>query len=502
MRKMLILALCLMALVPVAAQGDLPRFEEGPCLFPELDRVTCGTLFVPENRATGNNTPIELAVAILGAANGSPAADPVVYLEGGPGGASLLSVEEFLEHPININRDLILIDQRGAGFSQPSLNCWEMEEGESDDPVGDCYNRLVSEGIDLSGYNSVENAADINDLIVTLGYDEVNLWGISYGTRLALTVMRNHPERIRSVVIDSVFPPEINGAELSAEDSIRAFAYFFTACANDATCSAAYPDLEETFYEMIARFNDDPPVFVYFDGEEEFEIELYGDDILSSMFQTLYYSPAVAMLPYGITLLSESTDDFDFTDGYDIMQGFYTPESWEGFGVEDFPETVMESDSVLDYLDQVGDVSDSEGMFTSVTCVDEIGFEDEFGAYDAAEAAREEIVDWLLAAADAPFFDCETWVVDPAPAVENTRVESDIPTLLISGGFDPVTPPYWGDSALMGLPNGEHIVFPYGGHSESGSPGCAADIAAAYFDNPGGQLDTSCVPQSVEWYTE
>lgn len=503
MRKVVIIVLCLLAVVPAVAQGDLPRFEEHECLFPALDRVTCGTLFVPENRAAGNNTPIELAVAILSASNGSPASDPVIYLEGGPGGAPLLAVEEFLEHPININRDLILIDQRGTGFSQPSLNCWEMEEGESDDPLGDCYQRLQDEGVDLNGYNSVESAADINDLITTLDYEEVNLWGISYGTRLSLTVMRYYPDRIRSVVIDSVFPPEVNGTEQSAEDTINAFAYFFTACANDAACSAAYPDLEATFYEMIGRFNNEPPTFFYFDGEEEYELELFGDDILASMFQTLYVSEAIPMLPYGITLLSESTDDFDLTDGYDIMQGFYTPETWEGLGFdEDMPETVMESDAVLDYLDEFGDISDSEGMFTSVNCADEIGFEDEFGAYDAAEAAQDEIVDFLLAAADAPFFDCEIWAVSSSPDVENTRVQSDIPTLLISGGFDPVTPPSFGDSALMGLPNGLHVVFPFGGHSETGSPGCAADIAAAYLDSPGAEPNTSCIPQTVDWYTE
>ncbi|MEL6270902.1 MAG: alpha/beta fold hydrolase, partial [Chloroflexota bacterium] len=396
-----------------------------------------------------------------------------------------------------------LLDQRGTGFSVPSLNCFEMEDFEYDgDPLADCFDRLLNDGVDLDQYNSADSAADVNDLRIALGYDQVNLWGISYGTRLALTVMRDHPDGLRAVVIDSVFPPEVNSVESGVNDTLNAFGYLFEQCAADSTCSSAYPNLEQDFLDVIDGFNNNPPVFEYDDGFEVYELELYGDDIAGALFQTLYNSTAIPMLPLGITLLATAQDEFDLQDGYDIMQGFYTPESWNG-EFEDGPESVFESDQVFDYIDQVGDISDSEGMYSSVECAEEIPFNDLDAAFDVADAnAPEELLEWLYISAETPVFDCDIWFVEPLPGVENERVQSDIPTLLISGGFDPVTPPSYGDSALEGLSNGQHVVFPFGGHSETGTEGCAADLAAAFVDEPGAAVDASCVPQTIDFYVE
>ncbi len=490
----------LLGVIPATAQGYTPIFTERDCPFPALERVTCGTLVVPENREAPSAGNVELAVAIISAANGQTDRTPVIYLEGGPGGSAVLAVEDFLAHDVAQTNDLILIDQRGTGFSQPSLNCYEMEEGD-EDGLSACYDRLTSEGIDLSAYNSTTNAADINDLRLTLGYDQVNLWGISYGTRLGLTILRNHPEGVRAVALDSVFPPEVKAVEQVAVDGQNAFNTFFAACEADPTCAEAYPGLQDTFYEMVIRFNEDPPIFEYEDIDESYELELYGDDLLNAMFQTLYNSEAIPMLPYGITLLNEAQDDFDYTEGYDILSGYYTLASWEG-EFEDFPETVMESDQVVAYLEEVGDISDSEGMFTSVNCAEEVALDNLDVALDATDMLPDALFGWALDTVEGEFATCETWAVTPSDPIEATRVQSDVPTLLISGGLDPVTPPSYADSALQGLPNGRHIVFPVGGHSETGLAGCGGSLVAAFFADPSAELDTQCIPQQIDWYTD
>lgn len=484
-----------------AQNVELPFFEEDACPFPEdsID-IWCGYLLVPEDRADPDSAIIELAVAVIPAANGNALPDPVIYLEGGPGGSGLHAAQDFQTHPMRANRDLILLDQRGTGFSFPSLNCIEMEVELTDadpDPVAACYERLLSEGIDLSAYNSAANAADVNDLRIALGYDTVNLWGISYGTRLALTVLRDYPEGVRAVVLDSVYPPEIDAVESGVLDSLQAFGEFFTQCAEDAACSEAYPTLEQDFIGMVAAFNQDPTVF---ETEDE-EVTLSGDMILDALFKTLYNSKAIPMLPYGITLLANARDDFDYQEGYDILLGYWTPETWEAGETITVENNILDSDQVLAYIDMVGDISDSEGMYNSVECAEELVFNDQQAAIDLIdEIATAEVQAWLYASVEGPYLECETWSVEPRPAIEDEPVVSDVPVLLISGQFDPITPPTFAESALQTLGQGRHVVFPTGGHGETGDSGCGADMARAFFDAPGEAVDTSCVAESVDWY--
>jgi pimeloyl-ACP methyl ester carboxylesterase len=489
----------------VDAQTDgIPLFERDACPFPEATiDVGCGYLLVPEDRTDPGSAIIELAVAIIPAADGTPRPDPVIYLEGGPGGSALFAAEDFQTHPIRENRDVILLDQRGTGFSFPSLNCVELEvEEPDDDALAACYERLLSEGIDLNAYNSAASAADVNDLRIALGHEEVNLWGISYGTRLALTVLRDHPESVRAVVLDSVYPPEVDSVESSAFDSLRAFAELFERCAEDLVCGSAYPTLESDFLTMVEAFGENPPLFAY-EGEE---IALYGDMILEAVFQTLYDSAAIPMLPYGITLLANAADDDDYHDGYDMILGYWTPATWEAGETGSMGDSIFDSDQVVAYIDAFGDVSDSEGVHSSVECAEEVVFNDRQSTLDFIDAnvppELAELRRWLYDVADIPFLDCDVWTVAPRSPIETEPVASDAPALLVSGAFDPVTPPSFAESALRTLGNGQHVVFPMGGHGESGAPGCAADLARAFFDAPYGVVDASCVPTSIDWYVE
>ncbi|MCA9925859.1 MAG: alpha/beta fold hydrolase, partial [Anaerolineales bacterium] len=220
-----------------------PVFETAACQFdePEGHDVTCGYLIVPEDRSQPNKT-IRLHVAIFASESDNPAPDPVVYLEGGPGGDALEAMPFTFDDnfaPLLADRDVIIFDQRGTGYSEPSLACPESIEADLDiidevvpleeeidislDAAAACYNRLVDEGVNLAAYNSLENAADVNDLRIALGYDEWNLYGISYGTKLAMTTMRDHPEGIRSVILDSPYPLSVSLTEDFPANAARAF---------------------------------------------------------------------------------------------------------------------------------------------------------------------------------------------------------------------------------------------------------------------------------------
>lgn len=184
----------------------------------------CGYLTVPQNREEPDGPTVRLAVARIGATAATPAPDPIVYLTGGPGGSALLSAVQRVENGWNSDREVIFFDQRGTWKSDPLLACPEVDAfmaewvgldttdpataKRSGEAVRACRDRITAEGWDPADFNTTQNAADLADLRTALGIDEWNLYGVSYGTDLALQTLRDHPEGIRSVVLDSVVPPQ------------------------------------------------------------------------------------------------------------------------------------------------------------------------------------------------------------------------------------------------------------------------------------------------------
>src|SRR5919199_4363118 len=274
------------ALRPAAGtQPATPRFERTACHF-KLGAgivagrdVRCGFVVVPEDRSVPQGRTIRLAVAIFPSPHPHPAPDPFVFLQGGPGGALISDLAPLITKKKRTtdwpaNRDVVLLDQRGTGLSQPSLACKETtaldyrtlnqhlnRQRQADLQVQaalQCRARLVASGINLNAYTTLADAADVADLRVALGYRALNLYSVSYGTRLALTVMRTHPRGIRSVILDSVDPPGVNAITSPLASTTRAFAVLFNSCAADAACAAAFPDLEQTFYRVVQRLNATP----------------------------------------------------------------------------------------------------------------------------------------------------------------------------------------------------------------------------------------------------
>ena len=442
-----------------------------PCPFappPAGTVVECGLLSVSENRSRSDSPTIELAVAILRAAGSSVKPDPIIFLDGGPGSSALLSLsddyEGWLNYPFHQNHDMIFIDQRGTGWSTPSLNCPEVEEG-LDNAEQICHDRLVAEGIDLTAYNTAENAADVAALWQTMGYQQVNLFGVSYGTRLGLAVMRDHPQGIRSVVLDSPFPPNLDLPTEEALSNWSAIQVMFQSClTDDPLCAEAYPNLEAVFLETVDRLNEAPEAF------DDFEVT--GDDLVDTMVQALYVPELIPLLPRAI---------------YEMSQGEF----------ETYEIVVADTGGFArsGQLQADEDRSDSEGMFTSVTCRDEYAFGD-YGRAEARALAElpPALVEGLFYSNSGNLFEtCDFWGAGQADPRENEAVTGDIPTLILAGQFDPVTPPDWGRITAQSLSRAYFFELPGFGHSLSSDPGCPTTLITQFFENPEVAPDSSCI---------
>ncbi|NWF70856.1 MAG: alpha/beta fold hydrolase [Chloroflexi bacterium] len=492
--------LCVFFGRPAQAQ-ERPLFEEAECLFPAIEGVTCGYLIVPEDRRRPDGATVELAVAIIRPRRANADPVPVVYLEGGPGNAPLIGLDAFLSEPIVENHTLILFDQRGTGFSLPSLNCWEMEEEDADDDaLAACRDRLLDEGVDLQMYNSAASAADVYDLVTTLGYEQVDLWGISYGTKLGLTILRDYPEIVRSAVLDSVYAPETDDLQVQTSGFLDALYTLFASCAADRLCDEVYPDLENDFFALLAYLDAEPLTFDY-DGVE---VVLDGAALYDLMFQILYDTQAIPFLPYAITLLAYGESVDDFADAFSILSGGEYPVPAAAPPMAGTP--IADSDEVLDYIDEFGDIEDSEGMAYSVDCQEEYQLNDVDAALRLAEAAPAPLNSYMADGINSNLESCETWGVETADPIETERVLSDVPTLLFAGAFDPITPIASAESALQGLTNGTLLVFPSAGHgitfTYNAAGDCAKGLMLDFLADPGAALETQCIEETgvIDFY--
>ncbi|MBN1283795.1 MAG: alpha/beta fold hydrolase [Anaerolineae bacterium] len=491
---------------PPARTGTVGAYQPGACPFDfplpeglvEGDNLECGWLTVPEDYDAPDGPTLELAVAILHSLSDDPLPDPIIYLEGGPGGSALVGIDFWVDTPLRADRDFILIDQRGTGYSKPTLDCWELyEESEDDDRdlYMACYARLIAEGINLSAYNSANNAADIVALWEALDYDAVNLYGISYGTRLALTVMRDHPAGLRSVVLDSVYPPQANALDEQSVHGALAMLHLFDSCAADAACSAAYGDLEAKFFSLVDQLNAEPYIFTDEYGVED---EVTGDALVDALFDALYATFAVPTLPYGIYLLDQGEYDL----GLDVLSGNYTVAELEAIAAGEDPSAGLEVEEAGEETGETVD-GDSEGMHNSVECYEEI----HFNAYDRAVAFVEandipaQLAGSQLSDVEYSLELCEYWQVGQSGPEENEPVVSDVPTLVLAGSYDPITPVSWSQSAADYLSSSYFFEFPNAGHGAIDAGDCALAVIQAFLDDPAAEPDASCIADiEVEFF--
>ncbi len=586
-----------------ATLGDRLCPVAGPAGEVEGETYFCGLLYVPENWSEPDGRQIQITYAVLKSTSRSPLPDPVVYLEGGPGGSAIDGLgfwaRQFAE--MRHSRDIILFDQRGTKYSS-RLNCdpfqlalnhlletdEEMQEifGELLDVAGEtampglvaqiymsaCAEGLTELGFDLTQYNSRASVNDLFALTNALGYDEVNLYGISYGTRLALTAMRDHPAQIRSVVLDSSYPLQMNNLENMSNLLDEVLVGLVATCAADTECSAAFPDFGEQLGEVITAFAEDPedlqlltallsainqiPALAEYiplmidelsrgetgvleailndeipaqDAPEEQpttadEMLLQAEELQQSA-QDLLMAAAVAAQDdrpgaNWLEQLFEALDPLDDTAQAEaaiellavtLAAPIPTPDAIEAYVREYAPADeqdalladlgklpAVELQFVYDLLSSASDeASDSDGMtdgmYFSVECNEEFPYNDLAVTQQVTEGLTyPELGQSGLAMAEQIAAVCEIWPAGRSTTIEDRGVQSDIPTLVLSGAYDVQTPPSWNAMATEGLTNVTLVHAPASGHGVMIFSACAANIAASFVWSPGVELNTAC----------
>lgn len=427
--------------------------------------VICGIVSAPVDPAAPDGSNVHLSVVKISTVE-NPAPDPIMFLSGGPGvgldaywGAVLGMLEGGLLR--STGRDLILFDQRGVGSSTPSLSC-EIEVGAAlRRPTLDvnrtCSARLSGEGIALSAFTTVNNAADVDAVRRAMGYESVNLFGHSYGSRLALAVMRYQPQGVRTVLLEGVFPPNARFIALPRYVA-GSLERVFEACAADTVCTEAYGDLDTLFSETYAKLKAEP---------------------ISGLDHT--------MLVRGIYYLMQGSR----ADRPSMIPAFIA-----GAASGDRILIAQAFSLVNDEIPPRDIVS--EGMQTLINCADEAPFLTEAHLEALNAGVRPEIFEVFSSSVRNQFLvQCRNWPrVELAPE-HYEGVVSDIPTLLVNGTFDQVTALENAQLAADSLPNATLIPFPGWGHWPlgRGNP-CAVRIYAAFLDAPDTAPDTSCVAET------
>ncbi len=472
---------------PAQSRGKyVPTFEESPCPFtvPKNAAVKCGFVVVPEDHAHPDSPTIRLAVAVVSDHSDEHQPDPVILLSGGPGEKVVANAPAIAQILASVyqHRDLIIFDQRGVGLSEPALECpeWEkvnfelLDEADPDaalrisfEAIMACRDRLVSEGRNLSAYNTAQNAADVNAIRIALGYDRVNLYGGSYGSLVAQATMRDYPEIIRSVVMNSVVPLERSIFVDTSTTVPNTFLQLVDACAEDDVCNSAYPDLQDVLFEVIDRLNAEPiPITVTnpLDGQS-YAALLTGDAVRGNLSVALYTTQLLPAVPQAI---------------YDVYNG-------------DYLLMTQLSSARLALFGAL-----SRGMTFSVVCTEDlIGRSPEellekraaFPEQLVGDVDPEAIIEYGI------FGICEHWPVEEAGSWIKEALISDIPTLLMMGELDHVAPPQFGRQVAENLSNSTFFEFPGVGHNVIVASECARSIAGDFVGDPTRVLDGSCIAE-------
>lgn len=460
-----------------------PRFVPGPC--PEtaepvaaLDHARCGFLEVPENRARPGGRTIRLAVAVIPAASAKPAADPVVYMAGGPGGDAFDDIPFLVEAGLNRDRELIVMAQRGNLHSQPNLACPEIDRfsGQAvglgyDSPstrrlqlraTKECRDRLAADGADLAAYNTLENAADFADLRTALGIRQWNVYAYSYGTDLALTYMRDHPGGIRSVTLDSVTPPQTVNLPWTWSSAQEGIGAVFRACEAEPKCKSRYPNLPRTLAQQVSRLEARPMTLDASPpgGGKPVKVVLDGGALLNLLVSN---SVPAADVPAALDELARGR-----------------PERFARARAAGAHPAVGET---------------AHGLTESVACGEWVPGHSES---DVLRAGRRAFPGWpdtvLAQAPQLPFQHevCGVWKVPDRTASQRVAPVSSIPTLVVSGTYDAKTGASWGARTAKTLSRSTVVRIPGIGHFVVPQSPCAQEVLASFLARPTAP-DTSCV---------
>jgi pimeloyl-ACP methyl ester carboxylesterase len=475
---------------PSGAHAATPRFEPSDCPktpepIPDLQKARCGFLVVPENRAKPNGRNIRLAVAIIRAMEKPAKPDPVVFMTGGPGAAAILDTPFLVAADINRDRDLVIMAQRGTKYSEPTLDCPSIDRfyarqvglvydalktGQIQaEAARKCHDRFVARGIDLSAYNTTENAADFADLRRVLGYEEWNVYGYSYGSDLALSYLRDHPEGIRTVTIDSVVPPNIVSLPWTWSSAFEGITTIFDACKNDERCDRRYPQLLKTFTRIVKQLEADPIVARVRppQGGRRVKVVLDGGTIVNMLVGN---NVKAADVPRAIHELADGN-----------------------------PEIFLEVRAAASEVPEV--IEQAQGMTQSFICREWAPYG---GPEDIRRAGKRVFPTFpdsvLRQAPQLPFEHrlCKVWDVPKGPAAQRKRVRSDVPALVVSGTFDAKTGAEWGRYAADTLDNSTYVQIKGIGHWVIVQSPCAQRIFNSFLNDPLSP-ETECADRKLKF---
>jgi pimeloyl-ACP methyl ester carboxylesterase len=467
-------------------------YTTAPCPDPNIPELgpsvnlgpnfTCGYLTVPENRDKPDGRKIRVAVTRAKAASETPKPDPIVYLTHGPGGIAFLDAVREVANGMNADREVIFVAQRGNYHSDPHLTCPEYDaflDGTAlsmkfSDPatgaqgaavVKACRDRLAATGVDLASYNSAENAADIADLRVALGIKEWNVYGVSYGTDLAQWLLRDHPDGIRSMVLDSVSPVNQNIVKEGWPAAAGMYRALFDACARQPACAAAYPNLKEEFTATVNHLNQTPIVVVTRNPEgKPVKVNIDGYTLANLVVQQSYIGTS------GFVKVPSMIHELANGDGSEAAAAMFARIGPPG---------------LLGY-----------GLAFGAYCREMVSWTNQTEVTSTGKAVLPEFPDevlQLIPVLGRVFKECAVWDVGSATRAERAPAASDVPTLLMGGAFDGVTPAGWADVVAKNLRKSQVIPIPGAGHDVFEQSTCARSLMHAFIDNPTRPVDRACI---------
>jgi pimeloyl-ACP methyl ester carboxylesterase len=439
--------------------------------------VSCSFINVPERHDRPEGPVIRIAVAQFRSPIPEAAPDPIVLNTGGPGDSNFEGFLPALTGPVGeallSQRDVVVIELRGLYHSDPNLVAEEVFAAQLDLATRDVrgpeanevlleamrktHDRFIAEGIDLAAFNNKETAADIAFIMGALGYDRFNLFGSSAGTLVAQNVMRDYPQRLRSVVLNAAVP---YGPALFREmlpSAARNLKRYFDMCAVDAACAEAYPDAERRFFGLLDALNATPVELVvkYPDQGSETTLLLNGDKLSSWLFASMYWN---TQIPYTLERFHEG----DFSAIQNSPEIFFPMRKFSyalGYTVilatsQDFTAS---SDGIPDrYLAWVDGLS----LFFSPRLMDAVG---------------------------------DFWTTEPLPSALFAPIKSDVPTLVLNGRLDHVIPSEAAAELVAGLDNGHSFVFEGVAHSPIDAGTCGMEMMLAFVADPSVAPDASCM---------